>query len=413
MSNDSDLSDGECDLRLCGIDSCGHEEVEVEHEDDISCLPVSVTPRLPLSVQLVRTRLRRRRYCISLNNPTPLDAVRWQAIVLDGSVVEGCEALSFFVCQTERGLVESTLHYQGYCEFSRAVDWSVVKNIFGLRIHVEASRGNAASNIMYCTKTESRFTGSDLCVHGTWGHAKKAGSDLQAAVIIANGGCVDDLIKSHPLFVLNKLKKIEAFMGHIKGPRSELPKIEVFFGKTGAGKSRYVFEKYGVKAYWVPPPTNGGKVWFGHYTGQDVCVFDDFHAGWFQLTHLLRILDRYPLLVPPKGGQVPFNSKHLVFTTNVDPRDWYRGYKGAPEHKLALARRINEYVTVYDCSRVRVRGVTTTGFRYDKTRMHLEKRTGTFTFRQSSYPVFGSRGQFPTSVPSFTHPENGFDEYGN
>ncbi len=90
---------------------------------------------------------------------------------------------------------------------------------------------------------------------------------------------------------------------------------------------------------------------WGHYVGQKVVIFDDFHSGWFTLTNLLRLLDSTPLMVAPKGGQVPFNSGHLVFTSNVDPKDWYLNYKGKKAHKDALERRIKEFATVFDCTK--------------------------------------------------------------
>ncbi len=151
---------------------------------------------------------------------------------------------------------------------------------------------------------------------------------------------------------MKNLEKVSAYIAHAKGSRKELPKMTILYGKTGTGKSRYCFEQYdGSKAYWVPPPAKG-TVWWGMYRCQDVCIFDDFHDGWFPLTMLLRLMDRYPVQVAPKGGQVPFNSKEMVFTSNVDPKKWYNNYKGKGEHKKALERRIREYCKVYDCSDV-------------------------------------------------------------
>lgn len=77
---------------------------------------------------------------------------------------------------------------------------------------------------------------------------------------------------------------------------------------------------------------------------------DDFHSGWFTLTKLLRIFDRYPVSVSPKGGQVPFNSGTIVLTMNGDPKDLYGRYKGDKRHKDALARRFRDFAEIIDCS---------------------------------------------------------------
>ena len=245
------------------------------------------------------------------------DCLKWDTVLLEGNLSESAKDLTFFIVQTERG-ENGTLHYQAYCEFKRQLEWSVVKAIFGERIHIENSRGSANANITYCTKLKGRVSGEDIVVQGKWGRAKRGGGDVLAAIKIMGGAKLEDLMIDHPLFVLKNKSKVEAMVAYVKGPRKELPRMIILCGKTGVGKSRYVFGKYGTSAYWVSCPDNG-KVWFGGYTGQDVAVFDDFHAGWFTLTKLLRIMDRYPLLVAPKGGQVPFNSGTMIFTSNVDP----------------------------------------------------------------------------------------------
>ncbi len=126
---------------------------------------------------------------------------------------------------------------------------------------------------------------------------------------------------------------------------------------------------------------------WGHYVGQDVVVFDDFHAGWFSLTNLLRIMDSTPMQVSPKGSQVPFTSGTLVFTSNVDPRDWYSQYKGKRAHKDALERRIQDFAEVIDCTKT---GVTIP--RGEAWVYHRVKRTEEFKFRESDGYDFSVQG---------------------
>ena len=361
---------------------------------------------LTMSVRRVRSRLRRRRYCITLNNPTVSDCLRWDAVLLEGNLAEAAQDLTFFIVQTEKG-ESGTVHYQGYVELKRAVEWSVIKRIFGERIHVEASRGNAMSNIRYCTKLEGRYVDDEtICLRASWGRAKRSSGDIMCAVKIMNGAKLKDIVKDHPLFVLKNKSKVEAMISYVKGPRMCLPKMTILIGKTGVGKSRYVLEKFGSGAYWVDPPADG-KVWFGGYCGQDVAVFDDFHAGWFQLTHLLRIMDRYPLQVAPKGGQVPFNSGTMVFTSNVDCKDWYKSYSGLPEHKEALERRIREYCKIYDCTH------EMWGEMGSMPYPHLRPvlREGSFKFRKEYDFSLQSSGSFNQGVGNGNN--NPFQHYGS
>ncbi len=301
-------------------------------------------------------RVRRRRFALTLNNPTPAEAVRWNSVITLGNVAEHASDLTFFVVQTEKGdgtvgdSALGTIHYQAYCEFKKPVEWSTVKKIFGDRIHIENARANAAANIRYCTKNRTRLSGGAICIAGQWGTAKKSGGAMICAIKILGGAKLTQIVEEHPDIAMLNMGKLESFIAYAKGYRTEKPKVTILYGLTGCGKSQYCVRTYGPNAYWVPPP-DGGRVWFGHYFGQDVAVFDDFHDNWFSLTHLLRIMDSTPLQVAPKGDQVPFNSGHLVFTSNVDPKDWYMGSKVKKAHRDALERRIQDFAEIYDCSK--------------------------------------------------------------
>ncbi len=315
---------------------------------------------------------------MTLNNPTNADCARWLTVLSEGKDAPECKDLSYFVVQTEKG-EDDTVHYQAYCEFTKAIEWSGVKKIFGDRIHIENARANAAANIRYCTKHESRYTSGDHSISGQWGTPKKGGSTMSLAIKILNGLEMDEATELYPDILLLHGPKVEAFIAKSKGHRMTKPKVTILYGLTGCGKSQYCMEQFGTKAYWVNPPT-GGRVWWGHYMGQGVAVFDDFHDHWFMLTAFLRILDSTPLMVAPKGGQVPFTSKHLVFTTNVDPRDWYSAYKGKKEHKDALERRIQDFAEIIDCTLVEeVDGEDS--FEMVEVRKRV-KRTETFKFRE-------------------------------
>lgn len=58
------------------------------------------------------------------------------------------------------------------------------------------------------------------------------------------------------------------------------------------------------------------------YIGQEHIVIDEFRGG-IDIAHMLRWLDRYPVLVETKGGSVPLACRHIWITSNLDPRNWY------------------------------------------------------------------------------------------
>jgi hypothetical protein len=113
----------------------------------------------------------------------------------------------------------------------------------------------------------------------------------------------------------------------------------VYWGRTGAGKTRAVFDN-------VPSPediyVHPGGQWFDGYDGQPIVLFDDFGGSEFKLTYFLKLLDRYPMQVPIKGGFVSWIPKEVYITSNRNPLEWYPNAHG--EHVNAMFRRFTNNV---------------------------------------------------------------------
>jgi len=54
----------------------------------------------------------------------------------------------------------------------------------------------------------------------------------------------------------------------------------------------------------------------------------------------LRLLDRYPISLPTKGGHVQFVATTILITSNFAPLDWYK-WEGREVQQAALMRRIH------------------------------------------------------------------------
>lgn len=111
--------------------------------------------------------------------------------------------------------------------------------------------------------------------------------------------------------------------------------VDVYWGPTGTGKTRKAFEEC-PQAYWKEK----GDWWDG-YTGEESVIWDEF-ANDIPITSLLRVLDRYPLRVPIKGGFIQFQAKRIILTSNIPFDEWYPNAKD--EHKAALRRRVTNLV---------------------------------------------------------------------
>jgi len=107
----------------------------------------------------------------------------------------------------------------------------------------------------------------------------------------------------------------------------------VYWGVTGAGKSRRAWDEASLSAYPKSPST---KFWDG-YVGQEHVVLDEFR-GEIGISHLLRWLDRYPVTVETKGSAVVLSARRIWITSNISPRDWYPNLDEATMD--ALLRRL-------------------------------------------------------------------------
>jgi len=110
--------------------------------------------------------------------------------------------------------------------------------------------------------------------------------------------------------------------------------VYVFWGRTGSGKSRRAWEEASMEAYPKDPRT---KFWDG-YQGQKNVVIDEFRGG-IDISHLLRWLDRYPVIVEIKGSSTVLKAETIWITSNLDPIYWYPEIDS--ETRDALLRRMN------------------------------------------------------------------------
>lgn len=109
--------------------------------------------------------------------------------------------------------------------------------------------------------------------------------------------------------------------------------INVFWGKTGTGKSRRAWDEAGLQAFPKDPRT---KFWDG-YHGQPHVVIDEFRGG-IDISHILRWLDRYPVIIEIKGSSTVLKATTIWITSNLNPIYWYPDLDN--ETREALLRRL-------------------------------------------------------------------------
>ncbi|AUM61848.1 Rep [uncultured virus] len=258
-----------------------------------------------------------RNWCFTLNNPT--EQITWP------------DSARYAIWQKERG-ENGTEHYQGYVEFRHNKILDAVRNILP-RAHWESRRGTQQQAIAYASKEDTR-------IEGPWTHGELALSRqgfrtdlLELKEAIEEGTSERDLYQLPAMWTHQRAAL--SYMRLIQPPRTWITRVFLLIGEPGTGKTRFC-QRVAPGAYWKQP-----SIWWDDYNGESDVIIDDFY-GWLPYHTMLRLCDRYPLLVESKGGQRAFLAKRLFITSNKPWTEWYPNLANIG----ALERRIREYGTI-------------------------------------------------------------------
>lgn len=250
------------------------------------------------------TRVRSKRWTFTLNNYTEENELQVQAL-LDGQVV------SYLIYGREVG-ESGTPHLQGYLETSTKVSFRTVKDLMPTA-HLEKARGSLQSNRTYCTKEDQQpFEGGSPMQQGQR-------SDLvEIKTLLDSGATIEDIADQHFSKWVVYRRSFQAYIQMKSRSRKWQTKVHVYWGKTGTGKTRFVMDQVMDSDFWSP----GDYKWFDGYQGQPIVIFDDYR-GEYPLQLLLKLLDRYPMRVPIKGGFTEWAPRKVYITSNIHPNEWY------------------------------------------------------------------------------------------
>lgn len=274
-----------------------------------------------------------RHWCFTYNNPSesPEDLLK----------LFETNKCRYVVFQKEKG-EEGTEHYQGYIEFTTQKRLAAMKKIHN-RIHWEQRRGTREEARDYCTKNDSQ-------IDGPWefGEFVRSGqrTDLEALYKAARSSKkLSEVAEAFPSEYIRYYKAVQ----HVRQlPALDKPtrqtelQVILFYGAPGTGKTRLAYEE-APDLYAIPL---GKQLWFDNYAGEPDVLIDDF-SGSLRLVDTLRMLDRYPIQVPVKGGHVWWCPSRIYVTSNVHPRNWY-DYSTRADSYRALTRRFTRVVQFFN-----------------------------------------------------------------
>lgn len=226
------------------------------------------------------------------------------------------------VCSLIKGQLETGaggfLHWQVLVAFKNKQSLIGVRRIFG-PVHAEPTRSSAASD--YVWKEDTRVEGTQFLL-GRQPFNRSNADHWQEIWDLAVRGAIMEIPADIRVQNYRTLRSITA---DFAVPVGVVRTCNVYWGRTGTGKSRRAWEEAGTSAYSKDPLS---KFWCG-YNGQEngkrmlnVVIIDEFR-GTIAISHLLRWLDRYPINVEIKGSSVPLRASRLWITSNLNPRAWY------------------------------------------------------------------------------------------
>lgn len=192
-------------------------------------------------------------------------------------------------------------------------------------IHIKIARGDDYHNQIYCSKEDTNAW--------QYGEPKKQGqrSDLkEVCQAIKEGKDMKTICNEYDDIYAKYWRGLHELKKAIAPPPQRNFKTEVYYyyGAPGVGKLKRAYEEAlatGESIYYKPR----GDWWDGYHQQPNV-IIDDFD-GWIEYEVLLKIMDRYPCMVPIKRSYEIFNSKRIWITSNVPIASLYKHSYFLPE----------------------------------------------------------------------------------
>lgn len=238
-----------------------------------------------------------RDYVFTINNPTEEDYKQ---------LTEAQEKCIYLTYGKETG-ESGTFHLQGLIRFRNPRSPRSVSRMLA-RAHIERRRGPIAKAVEYCQKD------GDFVEFGEKPSEKRSSRDRFKWVIQkAEAGSLEEIKEEEPGMFLRYLQTLRSLRARPSPILDGELENEWWFGSTGTGKSKKLWEEY---------PGHFAKSlnkWWDGYEDQDIIGMeevDPVHGRW--LGPFLKVWsDRYPFNAEIKGGTLKcIRPKKFVVTSN-------------------------------------------------------------------------------------------------
>lgn len=259
-----------------------------------------------------------------------------------------------YIGQLEQGGKTAYKHWQVLIQqpANSPIRFSTLKRLFP-KAHLERRKGTLSEAIAYVTKEETSlgvFIGNGVISVDEKTDSKPSKLETLHARVLA-GESVNQILLDDPKAWFHG-RNLERLANAVASENSKrLREIEAVYlwGKTGVGKTRSLWEKYGASMYRV---SDYSHPW-DSYKGEKTLVLDEFYGQYMPFNLLLNVLDRYPLELPARYANKQANWEKIYLVSNVPLSEQYiETQEKNPEAWRALLRRIGKVVEVKGASDV-------------------------------------------------------------
>lgn len=269
-----------------------------------------------------------RDYSFTVNNYTDLEYTAIKSI--------DCR---YLVVAEEVG-EEGTPHLQGYIYFDNPISFSSIKKKIP-RAHLEETVGTPQQNRTYVVGPYEKNGKSKPFnpLHIEKGKIPEQGQRNDLAQVreqISAGQGMRQIVETATSY--QSIRSAELMFKYKEKKRDWIPDVFYVWGKSGTGKTRWVYDHYPTEDIHKQPASE--LKWFEAYDAHPVVLIDevDSNTSYVQLKELT---DRYPMRVHCKGSTRSFLGKVIVLTSLCDPELlWY----DQPENGKEMLRRISKII---------------------------------------------------------------------
>lgn len=251
------------------------------------------------------------------------------------------ETLMMFLAYEQETCPETgRKHWQGYVSMLRKTTLSAIKTNVNESWHWEIMRGSFSDNQAYCNK-EGGLVKFGTCPIDQQGVRNDVNA-VRARLI--NGENLDDIILTEP-YLYQRAGRVMERLNEIilrSRRRNWETRIIWFYGPTGTGKTREVYEREEKSSLYIKPLGRADVNWWDAYRGEEAILLDDFR-GQLDYDELLRLADRYPMTVSRRGREpLPFLAKRIYITSALRPDEVYLSQNARGDSLRQLERRVVE-----------------------------------------------------------------------